>query len=61
LADAAATSIGNRVQRETDIEPAIDFAKKIKGLKGVIIIKNSQVGMWGDVNIIPLKEKKVEF
>jgi ApbE superfamily uncharacterized protein (UPF0280 family) len=61
LADAAATSIGNRVQRGSDIEPAINFAKNIKGVKGVLIIKNSHVGMWGNVNIIPLEEKKVEF
>lgn len=61
LADAAATAVGNRIQQVSDIESTIDFAKNIKGVKGVLIIKNSHVGMWGDVNIIPLEEKKVEF
>lgn len=61
LADAAATSIGNRVQEKSDIANALEFGKNIKGVQGILIIKGDKVGMWGDLNIVPLKEKKVEF
>jgi uncharacterized protein len=61
MADAAATSIGNRVQSAKDIRKAIDFAIKIPGVKGVVIIIDDAVGAWGDARIVPLMEKKVEF
>ncbi len=51
LADAAATAIGNLVQGESNILPGIEFATKIKGIKGVLIIKNGRMGIWGDVKI----------
>ena len=51
LADASATAIGNLVQDESDILQGIEFATKIKGIKGVLIIKNGKMGIWGDVNI----------
>ena len=51
LADASATAIGNLVQGESDILQGIEFATKIKGIKGVLIIKNGKMGIWGDVNI----------
>jgi len=51
LADAAATAIGNRVTRIADIPDSIEFAKSIDGLTGVIIIKEDQIGLWGDLEI----------
>ncbi|OGS20483.1 MAG: thiamine biosynthesis protein ApbE [Elusimicrobia bacterium RIFOXYA2_FULL_39_19] len=51
LADAAATSIGNIIKEETDIAKALDMAQTIKGLKGIIIIKNDKMGLWGDISI----------
>jgi ApbE superfamily uncharacterized protein (UPF0280 family) len=51
LADAAATAIGNRVKRASDINSAIEFGKSISGLKGVIIIKNDKMGVWGEVKL----------
>jgi hypothetical protein len=51
LADAAATAIGNRVSEAGDITGAIDFAEGIKGLKGLIIIKGDNIGLWGEVKI----------
>ncbi|MBT8358033.1 MAG: UPF0280 family protein [Desulfobacterales bacterium] len=61
LADAAATSIGNRVVKKTDIQRAINFGKTIKGVEGIALITDDKIGMWGDIKIVPLKEKRVEF
>jgi ApbE superfamily uncharacterized protein (UPF0280 family) len=51
LADAAATAIGNLVEQSSDIPNGIEFAKGIEGLKGVIIIKDDDMGLWGEVKI----------
>jgi len=61
LADAAATSIGNHVIKKTDIQKAIDFGKTIGGVKGIALIADDKIGLWGDIKIVPLKEKRVEF
>lgn len=54
LADAAATSVGNHVHAKGDIRKAIDIGKKIKGVEGGIVIIDDKIGMWGDVEIVPL-------
>ncbi|MFC2005508.1 UPF0280 family protein [Chloroflexota bacterium] len=51
LADAAATAIGNLIQQPDDIPSSIEFAKGVGGLKGLLIIKDDKVGLWGDINI----------
>ena len=51
LADAAATAIGNLIKQPTDISSGVEFAKGIDGLKGVIIIKDDKIGLWGKVKI----------
>ncbi len=51
LADAAATAIGNQVKQAGDITSAIEFGKNISGLKGVIIIKDDKIGVWGEVKL----------
>jgi len=61
LADAAATAIGNRVQRERDVRAAIDFGRTISGIQGVLVIIAAEIGIWGDLEVVPLSEKKVEF
>ncbi|MFH1562109.1 MAG: UPF0280 family protein [Nitrospirota bacterium] len=52
LADAAATKIGNLVKQPEDIEQALEFAKTVTGLKGVIIIKDDRMGVWGDIKLV---------
>ena len=52
LADAVATAIGNLVQEEADIPHGLDFSAEIDGLKGVIIIKNEKMALWGQVKIV---------
>ncbi len=51
LADAAATAIGNLIIEPADIEKGIEFARKVEGLKGVVIILGEAVGMWGDIKL----------
>ena len=54
LADAAATSIGNLAGSKNDIQSAIDFGKKIEGIHGIVIIIDDKMGIWGDINIVPV-------
>ena len=58
LADAAATSIGNRVISKSNIQPAIDFGKQIEGVRGIVVIIGEDVGIWGDLKVVPLKLEK---
>ena len=51
LADAAATAIGNLITQPEDITKGVEFAKGTDGLKGVIIIKDDKIGLWGDIKI----------
>lgn len=51
LADAAATAIGNRVSQAGDITSAIEFGQSISGLKGIVIIKDAHIGVWGEVKL----------
>ena len=51
LADAAATAIGNLINEAGDIPEGLEFAQKIEGLKGVLIIKGDKLGIWGEVKI----------
>lgn len=54
LADAAAAAIGNVVKDEETIEDGLALAKKIKGLHGVLIIKNDEMGAWGTLKIVSI-------
>ncbi|MCX7832441.1 MAG: UPF0280 family protein [Actinobacteria bacterium] len=50
FADAAATSIGNVVRGESDIEKGLARAKEI-GVGGVLIIVGNSMGAYGDIEI----------
>jgi len=52
LSDACATGACNIVKKETDIEKALNFAKKIEGVKGAVVIYRSKVGIKGDIELI---------
>jgi hypothetical protein len=51
LADAAATAICNKVSQPDDINSAIELGRNIAGLKGIVIIMGSSIGVWGDVKL----------
>ena len=55
LADAAATAIGNIIKTRKAIEQGLIYAQKIKGVKGVVIIKDDKMGLWGDINFTVVK------
>ena len=57
-ADAAATAVGNRVVSQKDIPEAIAFGRRIEGLIGLVIIIGDKLGVWGDLEMVPLKGKK---
>jgi ApbE superfamily uncharacterized protein (UPF0280 family) len=54
LADAWATAIGNRVKTIDDVEIVVDRVKDIKGITGVVIIKDDRIGLWGTVKLVPV-------
>ena len=54
LADASATAIGNMIKTAADIDSGIEFAQGVVGLKGIVIIKDDKMGMWGDLKITPV-------
>jgi ApbE superfamily uncharacterized protein (UPF0280 family) len=57
LADAAATAIGNLIIQPGDIPLGIEFAQSIDGIRGVIIIKDDKMGLWGEVRVKPTSIK----
>ncbi len=47
LADAMATAIGNMVNSRDDFDAAIEFAKSIEDIAGILIVKDDQIATWG--------------
>lgn len=52
LADAVATATGNIIKTEEDIQKAIDFARSIEGVEGIVVIINKKIGAWGKVEVV---------
>ena len=57
LADAVATACGNLVQTTDDLERALEFAAEIIGVKGVLVIKDDRLAVWGSVKLLPMNTK----
>lgn len=51
LADAAATACANRINTKYDMQKALDFARGIKGVQGVVIILKNDLLSWGKVEL----------
>jgi ApbE superfamily uncharacterized protein (UPF0280 family) len=51
LADAVATATANRIMTPQDMKSAIEFAKSISGVNGVLAIKDHQLAVWGNINL----------
>lgn len=58
VADAAATSICNRVGSERQIQQAINFGKQIQGVLGVVVIVGDKIGLWGNAEIVPIRSQE---
>ncbi|HID96432.1 MAG TPA: UPF0280 family protein [Candidatus Latescibacteria bacterium] len=54
LADAVATATCNNVKGTKDIGKAIDFAMRIEGVLGVVLIIGNRLGVWGEVELTRL-------
>jgi hypothetical protein len=54
LADAVATSLGNKIQTPKDIEKAINIGKTMAGVQGIVIISGKQIGLWGALELVKL-------
>ena len=54
LADAAATAIGNLVKDKGDFNRALEFAGKIGGIMGVLIIRGKEMAVCGKVELIEI-------
>jgi uncharacterized protein len=52
LADAYASAVGNRVQTKADLSRAIAEAQKLPGLKGLLVVIENELGVWGDLALV---------
>ncbi len=53
-ADAAATSIANRIGSPADIDAALNAGKHIKEINGLVIVVADRLGVWGQLEVVPL-------
>jgi len=54
LADAAATTLGNMVRSPADIRKALELAPSIPAVEGVLVVVKDKMGIWGNIELIPL-------
>lgn len=54
LADAVATALANRVREPEDIERAVEAARHIHGVLGVLATVGGHLGAWGNVHLVSL-------
>jgi hypothetical protein len=52
LADAVATATANLVKSRKDLQPALNFARAIEGIYGVVIILKNNMISWGKVEFV---------
>lgn len=52
LADACATAVGNIVKKEDDIIKGIEFARRVPGVKGAVIVIGEKMSSWGKVKFV---------
>ncbi|MEA2016562.1 MAG: UPF0280 family protein [Actinomycetota bacterium] len=50
-ADGAATSIANRIEKSSDINGVMEQYSRIKELGGLLIVKDGNIGIWGDIEL----------
>lgn len=55
LADAVATAMGNRIRRPSDLRGAVEWAMRIKGVKGAVAVLNDQMAALGNLELVPIR------
>lgn len=53
LADAAATAIGNLVKTRQDVAVALEAARGLEGIEGVVVLIEDNLGVWGELELAP--------
>ena len=51
IADAWATAIANSIITADDIEKSMDYFMRIGDLKGLLIVKDDKIGIWGSIEL----------
>lgn len=51
LADAAATAAANQIRVKGDIDRVLAWAQGVEGITGIVVIKDDQIGLWGEVEL----------
>lgn len=54
LADAMATALANHVQQPGDIDRAIEAARNITGVLGLVATIDGHIGAWGNIKLVSL-------
>jgi ApbE superfamily uncharacterized protein (UPF0280 family) len=52
LADAVATATANRINAKEDMHPALNFARSIKKICGIVIIFKNNLASWGEIELV---------
>ncbi|HEX9094221.1 MAG TPA: UPF0280 family protein [Coriobacteriia bacterium] len=55
VADAVASALGNRVHSPEDVPRAIEAAKGIEGVLGLVVIAGETLGAWGAARLVALE------
>jgi ApbE superfamily uncharacterized protein (UPF0280 family) len=53
VADAAATAVCNKIKSAADIKNEINSAVIRYGISGLVIIKDEEIGIWGNIKLVP--------
>lgn len=57
LADATATAIGNMIKTPEDIRLGLEFGKNIRGILGIVIIIDDELGAWGGIELVSVDDE----
>jgi ApbE superfamily uncharacterized protein (UPF0280 family) len=51
-ADAAATAVANSISCKDDILASIEHFRNCRGIDGLLLIKEDQIGLWGNIELV---------
>jgi len=51
LSDGLSTRLANMVKAPCDIKKALAYGRRFEGIEGIYIVKDSQIGLWGNMKI----------
>ncbi len=57
LADGAATAMCNRVQGKIDLDRIGEWAEKMKGVRGALVIVGDKMATWGEIELVAIQER----